>query len=598
STVQTDGRRLQQVLKNLLSNAFKFTEQGRVKLRVQPAQRGWSVGHPILDTAPSVIAFAVEDTGIGIPRDKQQIIFEAFQQADGTTSRKYGGTGLGLSISREIALLLGGEITVSSEVGKGSTFTLFVPERYLQTGPQKWSLLASSSPPLPAIARAPLEVTEVLSRTLRDVPPALETLEQLDPALLAIDELDDDRGAIHPGDRVLLIIEDDAVFARLLMGLARENGFKALAALRGDVGLALALEHKPDAITLDIGLPVIDGWALLDRLKHDPRTRHIPVHIISATEEERHRGLRAGAIAVIRKPVSPEELKDALKAVKSFVERPLKYLLVIEDDPAQRQSIVALIGNGDVQTTAVGSGAEALQRLTEVEFDCVVMDLGLPDMSGAELLGRIKQQVQRDLPVIIYTGKELSEQEELALKRFTDSIIIKSAKSPEHLLDETALFLHRVESNLPEAKRKMLKQAQLTDPMLEGRKVLVVDDDVRNIFALTSVLERANMQVLFAENGKKGMELIRTTPDLSVVLMDVMMPEMDGYETMRAIRSEPELRSLPVIALTAKAMKGDRERCIEAGASDYITKPVDSDQLLSLLRVWVYQRGAAASARA
>ncbi|HZA13819.1 MAG TPA: response regulator, partial [Myxococcaceae bacterium] len=439
---------------------------------------------------------------------------------------------------------------------------------------------------------------EVLSRTLRDVPPALETLEQLDPALLAVDELDDDRGAIHPGDRVLLIIEDDAVFARLLMGLARENGFKTLVALRGDVGLALALEHKPDAITLDIGLPVIDGWALLDRLKHDPRTRHIPVHIISATEEERHRGLRAGAIAVIRKPVSAEELKDALKAVKSFVERPLKYLLVIEDDPAQRQSIVALIGNGDVQTTAVGSGAEALQRLTEVEFDCVVMDLGLPDMSGAELLGRIKQQVQRDLPGIIYTGKELSEQEELALKRFTDSIIIKSAKSPEHLLDETALFLHRVESNLPEAKRKMLKQAQLTDPMLEGRKVLVVDDDVRNIFALTSVLERANMQVLFAENGKKGMELIRTTPDLSVVLMDVMMPEMDGYETMRAIRSEPELRSLPVIALTAKAMKGDRERCIEAGASDYITKPVDSDQLLSLLRVWVYQRGAAASARA
>jgi CheY-like chemotaxis protein len=273
------------------------------------------------------------------------------------------------------------------------------------------------------------------------------------------------------------------------------------------------------------------------------------------------------------------------------VERPLKYLLVIEDDPAQRQSIVALIGDDDVETTAVGTGAEALRAVREKRFDCVVMDLGLPDMSGADLLARLKQEAQPGLPVIIYTGKELSEHEELALKRFTDSIIIKSAKSPEHLLDETALFLHRVESNLPEPKRKMLKQAQLRDPVLSGRKVLVVDDDVRNIFALTSVLERANMQVLFAENGKKGMELIRNTPDISVVLMDVMMPEMDGFETMRAIRQEPRYRNLPVIALTAKAMKGDRERCIEAGASDYITKPVDGDQLLSLLRVWVYQRG-------
>jgi CheY-like chemotaxis protein/signal transduction histidine kinase/HAMP domain-containing protein len=584
-SVQTDARRLQQILKNLLSNAFKFTEQGHVRLNIGVATGGWTPNHPVLAHARRVISFAVEDSGIGIPREKQQIIFEAFQQADGTTSRKYGGTGLGLSISREIGRLLGGEIKVQSEPGRGSTFTLYLPETYLP--PAEPRMPPSLLPP-----GAAQDASRALSFALRKVPPALEQDgPRVDPALLEIDELQDDRRQIGPGDRVLLIIEDDMVFARLLLGLARENGFKGLVALRGDVGLALAREYKPDAISLDIGLPVIDGWTLLDRLKHDPNMRHIPVHIISASEEERQRGLRAGAIAVLRKPVTPEDLRQALQSVKSFVERPLRYCLVVEDDPAQRQSIVALIGDADVETTAVGTGAEALRAVREKRFDCVVMDLGLPDMSGAELLARLKQDAQPGLPVIIYTGKELSEHDELALKRFTDSIIIKSAKSPEHLLDETALFLHRVESNLPETKRKMLKQAQLTDPVLSGRKVLVVDDDVRNIFALTSVLERAHMQVLFAENGKKGMELIRSTPDLSVVLMDVMMPEMDGYETMRAIREEPRLRNLPVIALTAKAMKGDRERCIEAGASDYITKPVDSDQLLSLLRVWVYQRG-------
>ena len=350
----------------------------------------------------------------------------------------------------------------------------------------------------------------------------------------------------------------------------------------------MARQYRPDAITLDIGLPVIDGWNLLDRLKHDSRTRHIPVHIISASEEERGRGLRLGALAVLQKPVTREALGEALGRVKGFIERPVKNLLVVEDDQRQRDSIVSLIGNGDVKTTPVGSGQEALAAMQERYFDCVVLDLGLPDMTGLELIESMKRQGHTP-PIIVYTGKELTEEEETVLKRVTDAIIIKSVKSPEQLLDETALFLHRVEANLPESKRAMIKQLHQSDPVLAGKKVLVVDDDVRNIFALTSVLERHKMQVLYAENGRKGIEIIRNTPDLHVVLMDVMMPEMDGYETMRAIRQVNTLKSLPIIALTAKAMKGDREKCIDAGASDYITKPVETDQLISLLRVWLFR---------
>jgi CheY-like chemotaxis protein len=333
----------------------------------------------------------------------------------------------------------------------------------------------------------------------------------------------------------------------------------------------------------------VDGWSVLDRLKHDPRTRHIPVHIITANEEGPHRALRQGAFASIRKPVSPEALREALANVKTFIERPVKNLLIVEDDENQRQSIVALIGNRDVKSTAVATGQEALDKMNEVHFDCLVLDLGLPDMTGLELIEKVRAN-RPDLPIIIYTGKELSEDDETQLKRVSDAIIIKSVKSPEQLLDETALFLHRVVENLPEQKRQMIRQVHMSDPVLAKRKVLVVDDDIRNIFALTSVLERHNMQVLFAENGKKGIDVIKGTPDLDIVLMDVMMPEMDGYETMRAIRGRNELRDLPIIALTAKAMKGDREKCIDAGASDYITKPVDTEQLLSLLRVWLYRR--------
>jgi CheY-like chemotaxis protein/signal transduction histidine kinase/HAMP domain-containing protein len=567
--LHTDGRRLKQVLKNLLSNAFKFTEQGSVRMRVELATGGWAPDCESLNRAERVVAFSVTDTGIGIPQEKQRIIFEAFQQADGSTARKYGGTGLGLSISREISRMLGGDIQLVSEPGKGSTFTLYLPASYQAPARPQPAGAPAGPPPAQAAGSGAPE-------------------PEVDPALLEVNELADDRDAIRPGDRTLLIVEDDIVFARILLGLAREKGFKGLVALRGDTGLALARKHQPDAITLDVGLPVLDGWKLLDRLKHDSRTRHIPVHVISASEEDRTRSLRQGALAHLPKPVTQEAVLEALAKVKTFIERPMKSLLVVEDDDHQRQSIAALIGNGDVNLTLAASAREALEVLSRSRVDCLVLDLGLPDMDGTELIEKLKA-LQPDLPVIVYTGKELSEEEETRLKRMTESIIIKSVKSPEHLLDETALFLHRVESKLPEAKRQMIQQIQMSDPVLAGKTVLVVDDDVRNVFAITSVLERHQMKVLFAENGKKGIAAVEAATDLDLVLMDVMMPEMDGFEAMQQIRRRSELKGLPIIALTAKAMKGDREKCIEAGASDYITKPVDTEQLLSLLRVWLYR---------
>jgi CheY-like chemotaxis protein len=575
-TIQTDSKRLQQVLKNLLANAFKFTEQGQVTLDVRVATEGWSSDQKTLNQADRVIAFAVRDTGIGIAPEKQQIIFEAFQQADGTTSRRYGGTGLGLSISREIAHLLGGEIRLTSELGQGSTFTLYLPQSYQPMEPTK----TRSEPNLNRIFRRSLPVEPTPIPTLS--PP--QTIE-----LLMENELEDDRELIQEGDRSLLIIEDDLNFARILLDLVREQGFKGLVALRGDVGLALAQEFKPSAIVLDIRLPVMDGWMVLDRLKHDPATRHIPVHIMSV-EEGLQRSLQQGAIAYLQKPVSNEALLNALSAIKQFVERPVKNLLIVEDDELQRHSLMELIGNGDVSTLAVGTGAEALEALRSEHFDCMVLDLGLPDMNGFELLEQIKQNPNLNyLPIIVYTGKELTPQEETQLRRVSESIIVKDVQSPERLLDETTLFLHRIQANLPAATQSVLEQLQQSDPILVGKRVLIVDDDVRNIFALTSILERYQMQVFYAENGRDGIRMLQSTPGIDLVLMDIMMPEMDGYETMQAIRGMETFAELPIIALTAKAMQGDREKCIEAGASDYITKPVDMEQLLSLMRVWLYR---------
>ena len=576
-TIYTDSKRLLQVLKNLLSNAFKFTEQGQVTLHIAVATQGWNPHHEQLTRAPMVIAFAVQDTGIGLAPEKQKIIFEAFQQADGTTSRKYGGTGLGLSISREIARLLGGEITLVSHLGEGSTFTLYLPQIYQASERLGDWESGRTLPPRPL----PLPPSP---------PHFLSPSPAPNPVADDRDEIQQILNGVRPKDTpILLIIEDDINFARILLDMAREQGFKTLVALRSDTALAIAQEFKPDAITLDIHLPDMDGWTVLDRLKHDPNTRHIPVHILSV-EEGQQRGLQLGAIAYLQKPVTREALTDALSHIKSFVERQVKNLLIVEDDETQRQSIIELIGNGDVFTTAVGTGAEALEVLGQVQFDCIVLDLGLPDMTGFELIEQIKENPNfSKLPIIVYTGKELTRAEETELKRIAETIIVKDVRSPERLLNETALFLHRVQANLPQTKRQMLEKLYQTDPVLTGKKVLIVDDDVRNIFALTSMLERHQMQVEYSENGRDGLEKLQNTPDIHVVLMDIMMPEMDGYETMRRIRSQEQFATLPIIALTAKAMKGDREKCIEAGASDYITKPVDPEQLLSLLRVWLYR---------
>ncbi|GAP97629.1 response regulator [Leptolyngbya sp. NIES-2104] len=546
--ISTDSKRLQQILKNLLANAFKFTEQGSVTVQIG-------------STPDQKIFFAVKDTGIGIPREKQQLIFEAFQQVDGTTSRKYGGTGLGLSISRELAHRLGGSIQVSSEVDQGSTFTLYLPQIAV-SDPGSVAPVTTSSVP---VAPRPL------------VPPNLPS------------EVPDDRASIHQSDRVLLIIEDDVNFVRILTDIARQQGFKVLSALRSQTGLALAQQFKPRAILLDLHLPDMDGWTVLDRLKHDPELRHIPVHILSS-DDQKQRGLQLGAIAYLQKPVSSDDLNQLFDEIQTFIDRRVKNLLVIEDDQVQAQSIIDLIGNGDVKSIAAYTAKDALKTLQSQQIDCVVMDLGLPDMSGFDLIEQIKQdEALSKIPIIIYTGKELTRPEETQLKRLAETIIIKDVRSPERLLDETALFLHRIQANLPKPKRQILEDLHQVDSVLANKKVLIVDDDVRNIFALTSLLERHQMEVLYAENGREGIEALKANPDINAVLMDIMMPEMDGYETTRSVRQQQQFRSLPIIALTAKAMQGDREKCIEAGASDYITKPVDTEQLLSLLRVWLYR---------
>jgi PAS domain S-box-containing protein len=570
-TIQTDPKRLQQVLKNLLSNALKFTAVGKVDLAIDVATDGWSPDNRPLSRAGRVIAFRVTDTGIGIPAEKHRIIFEAFQQADGTTSRKYGGTGLGLSISREIARLLGGEIRLTSEVGRGSVFALYLPETLAPTVIDARTELNGPRQARPHRAPAPPPDS---------TPFDLATMGSVIP---------DDRANVAAGDKVLLIVEDDLRFAPILLDAARERGFKGVVAGQGDTGLEMARHIRPDAITLDIDLPVLDGWTVLDRLKHDPATCHIPVHIISATDEVQ-RGLKLGAIGHVGKPATLEEVGAALATIGGFVDGKVKNLLIVEDNDVERNSIVERIGSGDLQTTAVATGAEALSALERTRFDCMVLDLGLSDMSGFDLLDKMRSSAAlSQIPVIVYTGKDLTKKQETELRRVAETIIIKDVKSLDRLLDETTLFLHRVEGNLPESKRKLLERLHSTDPALTGKKVLVVDDDMRNIFALTSVLEQYEMEVVYAENGKDAIETLTNTSGIDVVLMDVMMPEMDGYEATRAIRKIRKFKSLPIIAVTAKAMKGDREKCIESGASDYVAKPVDTEQLISLLRMWLYR---------
>ncbi len=561
--IRSDDMRVKQVLRNLLTNAFKFTERGSVELVIEPAQEELPLEeYPSLQQSDVVIAMRVRDTGIGIPPEKQAIIFEAFQQADGGTSRKYGGTGLGLAISREIAHLLGGDLRVVSQPGEGSTFTLYLPRQVVAPAPR---------PPTPVPASRPPRSSDGGG------------------ASTPVRRIADDRDDITPGDRVLLIIEDDDVFARTLLDSGRKAGFRTVVASTGQDGLSLAKLLQPDAITLDLLLGDMDGWVLLDRLKREPRTRHIPVHIISAVADRR-RGLERGALAVIVKPTDVDAIEQALDEIQGFIARRVKRVLVVEDDETQRNAIVELIGSGDdVVVTATGDPREAMAKLETESFDCMVLDLRLPEMSGEELMQAVKDRASLSrLPIIVYTGKELSDEERQQLEVLADTVIVKDVRSPERLLDETSLFLHRVESNMPEPARNMLRSLVHGDPALRGKRVLVVDDDIRNVFAVTSLLERHEMQVFSADNGEAALaKLDSARPD--VVLMDIMLPQMDGYEAMRRIRENPTYRDLPIIALTAKAMKGDREKCIEAGASDYITKPVDSDQLVSLLRVWLYR---------
>jgi HAMP domain-containing protein/CheY-like chemotaxis protein/signal transduction histidine kinase len=563
-SIVTDSKRLQQVLKNLLSNAFKFTEQGGVRLSVSPATRGWTEDHPLLSKAASVVAFEVTDTGIGIPAEKQRIIFEAFQQADAGTSRKYGGTGLGLAISRELAALLGGEIQLRSTPGKGSAFTLYLPQTYV--GP------ASATG---AVDVKPSTVAPQLSRVT-----AVE---------LPAEPITDDRDSLRPDDVILLIVEDDPHYAGIVCDLARDKGFKVLVASRGADALALARECHPSAVSLDVFLPDMLGWTVLNHLKQDPATRHIPVQMLTM-DEDRHHGLARGAFAFVTKPTTPESLDQALTRIKEYATPRRKRLLVVEDNPAEQLSIKELLGYDDIEVKVVSTGREALDTMNHEPCDCVVLDLRLPDMSGFDVLECLRETPSlSDLPVVVFTGKELSPEEDARLRTLARSVVVKGVESPERLLDETALFLHRVVDELPPEKQSMLERLHHSDEALIGRKVLVVDDDVRNIFALSSVLERRGMTVLTAGTGREAIATLESTPDIAIVLMDIMMPEMDGYETMQVIRQNPAFRRLPIVALTAKAMKGDREKCLEAGASEYLAKPVNTDQLLSALRMWLHR---------
>ncbi len=573
-SIHTDTKRLTQIIKNLMSNAFKFTEEGGIKLEISRAQSGWDRDNESLNKADSVVEFKVVDTGIGIPENKQKVIFEAFQQADGSISRRHGGTGLGLAISREIARLLGGEIRlIESEHGRGSTFVFYLPqyegERVIN--PTTANGVATMAGGQMDITRTGEEFTE----------------EDIDLTLLAPDEVPDDRNEIVNGDPVLLIIEDDPRFAAILLDMAHERGFKGLVASHGETGLALARKFQPDAITLDIRLPSLSGWTVLDLIKHDQEISHIPVHIISV-EDQSKRALDQGALTVIEKPVNSKQLQTLFDSMEEFRSRP-RSLLVVEDNDTERNSIVELIGGEDIEIDAVATGREALAALESRFFDCMVLDLKLPDMTGFTLLKKMQKEGMPPIPVIVYTGKELTKREETQLKKTAESIIIKGVRSPERLLDETALFLHRIQSQLPETKREMMHKAHLQDPVLNGKKALVVDDDMRNLFAITTLLEQQKMTVVYAENGKDGIDVLHNNPDVDVVLMDIMMPEMDGYEAMGRIRKFKKYAGLPIIALTAKAMKGDREKCIQAGASDYVSKPVNGDQLMSLLRVWLYK---------
>ncbi|MBZ0238333.1 MAG: HAMP domain-containing protein [Deltaproteobacteria bacterium] len=558
----TDAKRLQQVLKNLLSNAFKFTEQGRIRLSVTPVAGGFAPDHPILRGATSVVCFEVSDTGIGIPLEKQRIIFEAFQQADAGTSRKFGGTGLGLAISRELANLLGGEIQLSSLPSVGSTFRLYLPSVY--AGP------TGDVRPAPLLAQ-PSQPQQ---------PVRIEVSPEIVP---------DDRQELKEDRPVMLVVEDDVHYARILTDLAHSTGFQVVSTSRGTEVLELAREYRPTAVSLDVFLPDVPGWTVLSHLKQDPGLRHIPVQVVTLDDNRQH-ALSHGAFGFLCKPASTDQLKSAFVRLREFIEPRRRNLLVVEDDERERMGIYELLGQDDINVLTAPTGAQALETMQSNHVDCVVLDLKLPDMTGMDVMKRMSETPGLgDIPVVVFTGRDLTPEQEAHLQDLARTIILKGVESPERLLDETALFLHRQISSLPVAKQKLLERLRRSNASLLGRKVLVVDDDVRNIFALGNLLERHGMHVLTAQTGPEAIATLQATPDIAVVLMDIMMPGMDGYETTRIIRQSPGMRRLPIIAVTAKAMKGDREKTLEAGASDYLAKPVDAEQLMAVLRLWLHR---------
>ena len=582
--ITSDHTRVKQIVKNLVANALKFTDHGSVKVEMS--------GAADITGAPGreYLAIAVIDTGIGIDEKDHNLIFESFQQADRGSRREYGGTGLGLAISRELARHLGGEITLKSALGQGSTFTCYLPVGGTPSG----EAVAGAARPTWSVASRP--ASDVVQQPRKPAAPVLPDAPGADSAA-RYDEVDISEINWPQGDRsVLLIVEDDKTFAALLADLATEAGFDSVITPSGRTALALAKEHQPAAITLDIGLPDMAGWVVLDVLKHDLATRHIPVNVISGSNDD-GRGRRMGAIHTFNKPVDTATLRSMFDATAEFLQPGPRHVLVAEDDANQRRVMKHLIESDDISITCVSTGKQVLAELAGPKsYDCLVLDLGLPDVDGIDLIERIKDQLkEQSLPVIVHTGRELTAAETERLEVLAAAIVLKNAKSPERLLDETALFLHRVADDMPDAARAILSNPRRIDESLEGNTVLLVDDDVRNVFSLGSVLKRYGITVIPARNGQEGLDALSAHPEVNLVLMDIMMPVMDGYEAMRRIRSEPRWRNMPIVALTAKAMKGDRQKCLDAGASDYVTKPVDMDQLTSVLRVWLGSRPRRAS---
>jgi CheY-like chemotaxis protein len=577
ASIETDIQRLNQILKNLLSNAFKFTEKGEVALKVFIADKGrWKPFNTNLDNADRVIGFSITDTGIGIPLEKQSIIFEAFQQAEGSTSRKYGGTGLGLSISRGLAELLGGSIELESRAGMGSTFTLFIPSSF-------------------AAVTSPRELPETIKaiQKLQADPDAVGMLSSESPQARNMDLINemindtgDDRASVVPNDKVVLVVEDDLRFGKIVIEKAHERGLKAVVATNYLEVFDFINRFSPIAITLDVKLPETSGWKVIELLRSDLNYRHIPIHVISG-EENRLLALKRGARSFLLKPLNNDALTELFEDIVTYNEKQDKKVLVVEDNEVDSAEIVKMHEGDHVGVTIASTGKEAVDLVKQEPFDCIILDYKLPDISGSELIHEISKAKKKTTPVIVYSARDFSKAELNTVRQNTNSIITKGANSVEHLLEETISHLHINHKTLSPSKQRIIENIRHNEDILTGKQILVVDDDVRNLFALTTVFERFHIHVITAESGQEVIQMLAENPKIDMVLMDIMMPEMDGYETTQKIRREHKNSTLPIIAVTAKAMKGDRQKCIEAGASDYITKPVKIDQLLSLMRLWL-----------